>query len=156
MQYKESSFSFIAEVHPVLLEQKNLAYAKKQWSFKFSLTLRLRSTLRSKMFFSEWNERGFSWLYCQAEGCLWESGKKWLCLHKQGLPDGYRQMLIEHAVQTRVFKVFVFFNSFAQEHNKRGFSVFVPFVPLDVLQLKTFCHFNKYHMIDNQTIGICR
>ena len=30
MQYKESSFSFIAEVHPVLLEQKNPAYAKKQ------------------------------------------------------------------------------------------------------------------------------
>jgi hypothetical protein len=30
MQYKESSFSFIAEVHPVLLEQKNLAYAEKQ------------------------------------------------------------------------------------------------------------------------------
>ena len=54
------------------------------------------------------NERGFSWLYCQAEGCLWASGKKWLCLHKQGLPDGYRQLLIEHAVQTRVFKVFVF------------------------------------------------
>ena len=34
--------------------------------------------------------------------------------------------------------------------------VFVPFVPVDVLQLKTFCYFNKYHVIDNQTIGICR
>ena len=54
------------------------------------------------------------------------------------------------------FLRFLFFNSFAQEHNKRVFSVFVPFVPLDVLQLKTFCHFNKYHVIDNQTIGICR
>jgi len=31
MQYKESSFSFIAEVHPVLLEQKNLAYAKNKF-----------------------------------------------------------------------------------------------------------------------------
>ena len=54
---------------------------------------------------------GFAWLYCQAEGCLWTLGKKWLCLHKQGLPDGYRQMLIEHAVQTRVLKVLVCSNT---------------------------------------------
>ncbi|MCR5139408.1 MAG: hypothetical protein K6B45_04510 [Bacteroidaceae bacterium] len=33
--------------------------------------------------------------------------KKWLCLHKQGLLETYRQMLEEHAVQTRVLLVLV-------------------------------------------------
>ena len=50
---------------------------------------------------------GFACLCCKAVGCLWVSGKKWLCLHKQSLTDGYRQMLTEHAAQTRVLTVLV-------------------------------------------------
>jgi hypothetical protein len=49
----------------------------------------------------------FSWLCCQAGGCLWAAGKRWLCLHKQVLTDDYRRMLKEHTAQTSVFKVFV-------------------------------------------------
>ena len=50
---------------------------------------------------------GFACLCCKAVGCLWVSGKKWLCLHKQSLTDGYWQMLIEQAAQTRVLTVLV-------------------------------------------------
>jgi hypothetical protein len=35
------------------------------------------------------------------------SGKRWLCLHIQGLPDAYGLMLVEQAAQTRVLRVLV-------------------------------------------------
>ena len=50
---------------------------------------------------------GFACFCCKAVGCLWVSGKKWLCLHKQSLTDTHRRMLTEHAAQTRVLMVFV-------------------------------------------------
>ena len=64
MQYKESSFSFIAEVHPVLLEQKNLAYAEKQTNINDNQNdndnLNQNYNQFVNRFFSEWNERCFS------------------------------------------------------------------------------------------------
>ena len=50
---------------------------------------------------------GFACFCCKAVGCLWVSGKKWLCLYRQSLLDDNWQMLTEHAAQTRVLTVLV-------------------------------------------------